>query len=174
MLRAIGVKPTVNLIDYTTEYLPKYLANAGKFDGLLYRSGVASANDAVVWLDWRYKTQGGDGWIGFDAAGKGDGSGDPQVDALLSKARQKSTSTTQGAGQLRPALPCQDGLRSQPSRHGRHVRPGLGLHCRTTAPSTATAARAVSWWLDETLSPSRSPRGRYSTEGAGEIRPLLS
>ncbi len=89
MLRNIGIRPQTNLIDYTTEYLPKYLANAGKFDGVVYRSGVAPGNDAMIWLNWRYKSGSGDGWVGFDAAGKGDGSGDPQVDALIVKARQE-------------------------------------------------------------------------------------
>jgi peptide/nickel transport system substrate-binding protein len=87
MLREAGIRPITNLIDYTVEYLPKYLTSAGKFDGMVYRSGVASANDAVTWLDWRYKSGGGDGWLGFDLAGKGDGSGDPQVDALILRAR---------------------------------------------------------------------------------------
>ena len=87
MLREAGFKPQTNLIDYTTEYLPKYLTSAGKFEGIVYRSGVASGNNAVIWLDWRYRSGGGDGWIGFDAAGKGDGSGDPQVDQLILKAR---------------------------------------------------------------------------------------
>jgi peptide/nickel transport system substrate-binding protein len=87
MLREVGFDPQTNLIDYTQEYLPKYLTSAGKFDGLVYRSGVASGNDALIWLDWRFKSGGGDGWIGFDKAGKGDGSGDPEVDTMILKAR---------------------------------------------------------------------------------------
>jgi peptide/nickel transport system substrate-binding protein len=87
MLVEAGVKPTVNLIDYTSEYLPKYITAAGKFDGLVYRTGVAPGNDAVIWLNWRYKSGSGDGWIGFDAAGRGDGSGDPDVDRMIDKAR---------------------------------------------------------------------------------------
>jgi len=89
MLREIGIRTTPHLIDYTSEYLPKYLATAGQFEGVVYRSGVAPGNDAMIWLNWRYKSGSGDGWIGFDAAGKGDGSGDPQVDQMILKARQE-------------------------------------------------------------------------------------
>jgi ABC-type transport system substrate-binding protein len=89
MLREIGVRPQVNLIDYTKEYLPIYLTNAGKFDGLVYRSGVASADDAVVYIDWRYRSNSGEGWIGFDKNGRGDQSGDPELDAMILKARQE-------------------------------------------------------------------------------------
>ena len=89
MLREAGVRPQVNLIDYTTEYLPRYLANAGRFDGIVYRSGVAPGNDALIWLNWRYKSGSGDGWIGFDNASRGDGSGDPQVDQMILQARQE-------------------------------------------------------------------------------------
>jgi ABC-type transport system substrate-binding protein len=87
MLRSAGIRPSINLIDYTLNYLPKYLTSAGKFDGVVYRSGVASAEDALTYIDWRFYSKGGDGWIGLDAAGKGDQSGDPQVDAMILKAR---------------------------------------------------------------------------------------
>ena len=41
----------------------------------------------MAWLDWRYKSGGGDGLLGFDVNGRGDGSGDPEVDSLITKAR---------------------------------------------------------------------------------------
>ena len=40
-------------------------------------------------LTWRYSKAGGAGYLGFDAAGKGDGSGDPQVDAMLKRAQSE-------------------------------------------------------------------------------------
>jgi len=154
MLRAIGVKPQVNLIDYTTEYLPKYLSNAGKFDGLLYRTGVASANDAVVWLDWRYKTQGGDGWIGFDAAGKGDGSGDPQVDALLTKARQEVdiNKRKELVNEVQRYLGKAAYAISLPGSADTFdlAWPALQNH---RAFNGDRRTHAVSWWLDDTLEP---------------------
>jgi ABC-type transport system substrate-binding protein len=40
-------------------------------------------------LAWRYTKGGGAGYLGFDAAGRGDGSGDPQVDAMIKKAQNE-------------------------------------------------------------------------------------
>ena len=38
-------------------------------------------------LAWRYTKGGGAGYLGFDTAGTGDGSGDPQVDGAIKKAQ---------------------------------------------------------------------------------------
>jgi peptide/nickel transport system substrate-binding protein len=89
MTRQAGFRTAANLVDYTQEYLPKYRDGQGKHEGWTYRSGVPSAQDAVAYFDWRFNSQGGAGFLGFDAAGKGDGSGDPQVDSLLLKARRE-------------------------------------------------------------------------------------
>jgi peptide/nickel transport system substrate-binding protein len=154
MLREAGVRPKVNLIDYTLEYLPKYLTSAGKFDGLVYRSGVASANDAVTWLDWRYKSGGGDGWIGFDLAGKGDGSGDPEVDSLILKARSEVDT------EKRRAL-VHDLQRYLAKAQWAISEPGIADSFELAWPALANyraingdrRTPAYSWWLDETKAP---------------------
>ena len=88
MIRQVGIRPRTNQIDYVTEY-PGYRDNGGKYDGYSYIAGPTTADDAVGMLVWRYSKAGGAGYLGFDAAGRGDGSGDPQVDALLKKAQSE-------------------------------------------------------------------------------------
>jgi ABC-type transport system substrate-binding protein len=88
MAREAGFKPKTNLIDYVTKY-PGYRDGNGKYEGWLYIAGPTTADDAVGMLTWRYSKAGGAGYLGFDTAGKGDGSGDPQVDALLKKAQSE-------------------------------------------------------------------------------------
>jgi peptide/nickel transport system substrate-binding protein len=154
MLREVGVRPQTNLIDYTTEYLPKYLTSAGKFDGLVYRSGVASGNNAVIWLDWRFKSGGGDGWIGFDKAGKGDGSGDPEVDALILKARAEVDT------EKRRAL-VYDLQRYLAKAQYAISEPGVADSFELAWPVLANyraingdrRTPAFSWWLDDTKPP---------------------
>ena len=85
MARQVGFKPKANLVDYVTKY-PGYRDSNGKYEGWAYIAGPTTADDAVGMLVWRYNKAGGAGYLGFDT-GKGDGSGDPQVDALLKKAQ---------------------------------------------------------------------------------------
>jgi peptide/nickel transport system substrate-binding protein len=154
MLRAIGVRPTVNLIDYTTEYLPKYITNAGKFDGIVYRVGVASSNDPVVWSEWRYKSGSGDGWIGFDSAGKGDGSGDPQVETLIGKARQEPDieKRKQLISDLQKYLGKTMYAISEPGSADTFdlAWPALQNH---RVFNGDRRGHAVTWWIDESLPP---------------------
>jgi peptide/nickel transport system substrate-binding protein len=86
MVRNIGVRPKTNLIDYVTEY-PNYRDKGGQYEGYSYIAGPTTADDATGMLVWRYSKAGGAGYLAFDAAGKGDRSGDPQVDSLLKKAQ---------------------------------------------------------------------------------------
>src|SRR5690606_31552418 len=81
-----GFRPSPNLIDYVTEY-PNYRDANGRYEGWAYIAGPTTADDGVGMLVWRYTRAGGAGYLGFDAAGTGDGSGDPEVDALLKKAQ---------------------------------------------------------------------------------------
>jgi ABC-type transport system substrate-binding protein len=154
MLRQIGFKPTANLIDYTTEYLPKYLANAGKFDGIVFRVGVASSNDPVVWTEWRFKTNSGDGWIGFDAANKGDGSGDPKVDGDLLKARQETDVEKRKAimTDLQKYLAKTMYIINEPGVADTFdlAWPALQNH---RAFNGDRRTMGVNWWIDETLPP---------------------
>jgi ABC-type transport system substrate-binding protein len=87
MLRDAGIEPQPNIIDYTTEYLPKYRDGQGRFDGYAYTTGSPFTSDAVGYYAWRFFSKTGQSFIGFDSQGRGDGSGDPYVDSQILKAR---------------------------------------------------------------------------------------
>jgi peptide/nickel transport system substrate-binding protein len=86
-----GFRPTAKVIDYTSEYVPNIRDSNGKFDGWAYRAGGSPANDAVAYFSTLYHSRyGGPGFLGFDSGGKGDGSGDPELESLLNKARAET------------------------------------------------------------------------------------
>ncbi|HLF78425.1 MAG TPA: ABC transporter substrate-binding protein [Dehalococcoidia bacterium] len=86
MARAVGFRPTANLIDYQKEYGPVIRDGHGKFDGWGYTSSAPPGDDAVSYYDWRFRST-GQVFLGMDPNGKGDGSGDPFVDSQILKAR---------------------------------------------------------------------------------------
>ena len=154
MLSDIGVTATPNLLDYTQQYVPQYITKAGAFDGILFRIGVAASNDPVVWAEWRYKTKAGDGWIGFDAAGTGDGSGDPEVDDLINKARRERDI------EARKAL-IGDLQRYLGGKQYAVIEPGVADTFDLSWPALANhrvyngdrRTHAATWWIDETKAP---------------------
>ena len=88
-----GFKVSPRVIDYTAEYVPLLRDSNGKFDGWGYRAGGSPANDAAAYFSTLYHSRyGGPGFLGFDVNGKGDYSGDPEVDNLLNKARAETDS----------------------------------------------------------------------------------
>ena len=90
MQTELGIKFTNNLIDYQTDFIPRYRDVNGQFEGIAYRSGPPpTSSDAVGVLTFWYYSKAGTSFLGFDAGGKGDGSGDPQVDAQIKKAQQE-------------------------------------------------------------------------------------
>jgi ABC-type transport system substrate-binding protein len=90
MQAEIGIKFNSNLIDYQTEFIPRYRDVNGQFEGIGYRSGPPpTSSDAVGVLTFWYHSQAGSSFLGFDTAGKGDGAGDSHVDAEIKKAQQE-------------------------------------------------------------------------------------
>lgn len=82
-----GFRVKVRTLDYNSEYAAFRDGN-GKYDGWMYRSGGSPANDATAYFSALFHSKyGGTDFLGFDAGGKGDGSGDPQLEAMLNKAR---------------------------------------------------------------------------------------
>jgi peptide/nickel transport system substrate-binding protein len=83
----IGIKHNNNPQDYAAEFGPKYRDSRGQFDGISTKLGPPPPSaDPVGRLAFDYYSKGGAGFYGFDAAGKGDGSGDPGVDSQFEKA----------------------------------------------------------------------------------------
>ena len=90
MQSEIGVRFQNNPIDYQTEFIPRYRDVNGNFEGVAYRSGPPpTSSDAVGVLTFWYYSKAGTSFLGFDAAGRGDGTGDPHVDDQIKKAQQE-------------------------------------------------------------------------------------
>jgi peptide/nickel transport system substrate-binding protein len=82
-----GVRYRKNIIDYN-DYLRNFRDAQGKYSGVTYKLGPpAPSSDPSARLTYEFSTKGGVGFHGFDLAGKGDGSGDPNVETQLAKAR---------------------------------------------------------------------------------------
>jgi peptide/nickel transport system substrate-binding protein len=86
MAKDIGIRTTIQAVDYTSVFQPKFRDSKGNFDGISYKIGAPIANDAVANLVFEYYSKGGVNFFGFDANGKGDNSGDPTLDAQIEKA----------------------------------------------------------------------------------------
>jgi peptide/nickel transport system substrate-binding protein len=87
MARDVGFKPTPNVIDYQTEFIPNYRDKQGQFEGWTYKQGPRPSQDPLHRTEFDYYSKGGSNFAGFDVTGKGDGSGDPEVDRMLLSAR---------------------------------------------------------------------------------------
>jgi peptide/nickel transport system substrate-binding protein len=151
------VKP--NIIDYTSQYITTYRDGNGKYDGWLYRAGGAPANDAAAYFSTLFHSKyGGPGFLGFDPAGKGDGSGDPALEAMLDKARVEIDT------QKRKALINDMQRYLAKAVYGIPHEPGDATIFYTAWPAVqnfqtfqgdrrGSTAATFSWWLDETQAP---------------------
>ena len=85
----IGITSKVNLIDYVKEYQTTYRNGQGQWEGWLYGTDLGGgAGDAISGLANNYWSKGGTAsYRGFSTSGKNDQKGDPQVDAMIEKAR---------------------------------------------------------------------------------------
>jgi peptide/nickel transport system substrate-binding protein len=88
MMAEGGFRFRKNIVNYGSEFIPRYRDGKGNYEGLSYKRGpTPPADDAVAYLMFFNYSKGGVAFYGYDAAGKGDNSGDPKVDDLLLKAR---------------------------------------------------------------------------------------
>jgi ABC-type transport system substrate-binding protein len=90
MIAEIGITSKPRPIDYAKEYIPQFRDGRGRYEGWAYITaggGSISGVDAVANLDTQWWSKGGVTFLGFDSSSKGDQSGDPQLDALIAKAR---------------------------------------------------------------------------------------
>jgi peptide/nickel transport system substrate-binding protein len=82
-----GFRFTNNIVGYNAGYQPQYRDARGDFEGTTYRNVIGGDTDAVEAIVALYSPAAGATFVGLDAAGKGDYSGDPFVDGQLLKAR---------------------------------------------------------------------------------------
>ena len=154
-----GFRVKVNIIDYTSQYLSTYRDGNGKYEGWLYRAGGSPATDATAYFSTLFHSKyGGPGFLGFDAAGKGDFSGDPALESMLNKARVEMDADKRRSlvhdmqrhlAKAAYAIPHEPGdatifYLAWPALQNFQVFQG---------DRRGTTAAVFSWWLDETQAP---------------------
>jgi peptide/nickel transport system substrate-binding protein len=89
MANDVGIRVNQKILDYLKDYIPNYRDGHGQYEGWSYTStaGGTSGTNAVGALAIEYWSKGGAAFKGFSLNGKNDQAGDPQVDAIVEKAR---------------------------------------------------------------------------------------
>jgi ABC-type transport system substrate-binding protein len=87
MAAEAGFKPTANVVNYQNELIPNYQTVQGEFEGTGWMLRPQSSSDPIDKLAEYVFSGSGPNFIGFDAQGKGDHSGDPYVDDQIRKSR---------------------------------------------------------------------------------------
>jgi ABC-type transport system substrate-binding protein len=90
MTADIGIKVKIDYVDYATQYIPLYRDGKGQYEGWSWHS-ISGASALTLTpiraLAAEFWPQGGVAFHGFSTSGKNDQSGDPQLTALIEKAR---------------------------------------------------------------------------------------
>lgn len=87
MAAEAGFKPTANVVNYQNVIIPQYQEVRGEFEGTGWMLRPQSSSDPIDKLAEYMFSGSGPNFVGFDPGGKGDHSGDPQVDDLIRKSR---------------------------------------------------------------------------------------
>jgi len=82
-----GFKFRANVVDYTSEFLPRYRDARGPHEGMTYKQGPRPSEDPAARTEFDFYSKSGPNFLGFDANGSNTQAGDPKVDELLNKAR---------------------------------------------------------------------------------------
>ena len=158
LIREIGITAKVNSIDYLKEYAPSYRDGHGQYEGWAYTGNGGSGNtggSAMGALADQFWSKGGCAFRGFSVNGQNDQSGDPQVDALIEKARvERDTEKNRALVfdiQRYLAKPC---FMAQ--------LPGLATGLTVAWPCLGNfrvwqgARNNYRWWIDDTKPPFKS------------------
>jgi ABC-type transport system substrate-binding protein len=89
-LNEIGITSKTNHVDYLKDYVPNLRDGKGQYVGWSVASTAGappSGGHPIGPLAGAYWSKGGNAFRGFSLSGRNDQSGDPQVDAMIEKAR---------------------------------------------------------------------------------------
>ncbi|MPZ49253.1 MAG: hypothetical protein GEU75_08130 [Dehalococcoidia bacterium] len=89
MIAEAGFRITRKQMDTQLDY-PKFRDGNGQFENWAYIVGGPLASEPVAAFVWRHTKTGGAGFLGYDAAGKGDQSGDPEVISMIARAGRET------------------------------------------------------------------------------------
>ena len=158
-MNEIGLKVSSDPIDYNLKYLPEYVTQRGKHEGVLIALGAVTSPDPVDYYVWRYYSKAGvtSGAI-FQDQGAGDGAGDPKVDDMIDKAKGELDPDKQGEilNDLQRYL---GGMQYTVGSPGTATSfdlawPAVKNHLALQGDSRgAPNAYYYTWWLDDTQAP---------------------
>ncbi len=160
MLKDVGFNSKPDLQDFTSVYVPHWLQGNGKYDGYVHTRAPATGDDVVSIFSDLYWSKSGVFFLGFDKAGKGDGSGDPDIDAQIEKLRVEFDPNAQQSI-------AQNLQRSLAKSMYTVMLPGANTTVRAAWPalsnfvtktwawgnSGADYLDVYNWWLDSTKAP---------------------
>ena len=87
MNQEAGIRFKNNVIDYQTEFLPRYRDARGQHEGLTYKQGPRPSEDPAARAEFDFYSKAGQNFLGFDTTGQNTQAGDPYVDDIFNKAR---------------------------------------------------------------------------------------
>jgi peptide/nickel transport system substrate-binding protein len=89
MTSEVGITADAHILDYQKEYIPGFRDGHGQYEGWAFMStaGGVTGGHAVGQLAIEYWARGGNAFRGFSTSGRNDQAGDPQVNAMIEKAR---------------------------------------------------------------------------------------
>jgi len=157
-MQEIGLRPHNDPIDYNLKYLPDYVTQRGKHQGVVFTLGAVSSPDAVDYYVWRYYSKSGatSGAI-FGDVGSGDGGGDAKVDDMIDKAKAELDANKQKAlvGDLQRYLAEMQYCVASPGRATGFdlAWPAVKNYLALQGDSRAINGFYYDWWLDDTLPP---------------------
>ncbi len=89
-----GFRFAKNIVNYQTEFVPKFRDASGNFEGLAYRRMTPSPNDNLELIVTLFSKTSGVPFMGFDTEGKGNFAGDPYIEDQVQKARREVDANT--------------------------------------------------------------------------------
>jgi ABC-type transport system substrate-binding protein len=87
MAAEVGFRVNRVELDYNTEYLGNIAFAQGQFDGWAWRSGPVASPDPLDFFIGYYQAGASTRGLGYSASGTNDQAGDPEVEAMIAKAK---------------------------------------------------------------------------------------
>jgi peptide/nickel transport system substrate-binding protein len=156
--RDLGLTVESDPLDYNLGYLPNFVTKRGQHEGVLISLGAVTSPNPTDFFVWRYysKTGATSGAI-FGDLGSGDGAGDPEVDALIDKAKAEFDGEKNAVilGDLQRYLAGMQYCVSSPGvASGFELAwPAVQNYATYQGDSRAINSFFYMWWLDETKAP---------------------
>jgi ABC-type transport system substrate-binding protein len=154
----LGLDVSSDPLDYNLGYLPNFVTKRGQHEGIAITLGAVTSPNPTDYYVWRYYSKSGatSGAI-FGDIGSGPGAGDPEVDALIDKAKAEfeAEANAKILGDLQRYLAGKQYCVSSPGGASEFslAWPAVQNYLTFQGDSRAINAFYYTWWLDPTKAP---------------------